>query len=59
MGRAKPPKERARQRVLNDAELRALWQACEAEGVVGAVTRCMLLTAQRARKVAKCAAPKS
>ena len=52
MRRAKPPKERARKRVLSDAELRALWAACGNEGVVGSAVRCMLLTAQRARKVA-------
>jgi integrase len=53
MRRAPAPKERARQQVLTDAELRALWAACAEEGVVGAVTGCMLLTVQRARRVGK------
>ena len=51
-GRAKPIKERARQRVLSDAELRVMWPILGELGVYGAAVKCMLLTAQRARKVA-------
>jgi integrase len=51
MGRAKPPKERARQRVLIGDELRALRPILDGEGTYGAAVKCMLLTAQRACKV--------
>jgi hypothetical protein len=47
MQRGKP---KARQRVLNDDELRALW-AVTKDDVYGAVLRCALLTAQRFHKV--------
>lgn len=52
MRRAKPIKERARQRVLTDAELRAMWPILGELGTYGAAVKCILLTAQRARKVA-------
>ena len=45
-------KERARKRILNDDELRALWKAAEANGTFGAMVRILLLTAQRREKVA-------
>jgi integrase len=45
-------KERARERILSDAELRAVWKAAEANGVFGAFVRLALLTAQRKEKVA-------
>ena len=51
MRRAKPPKDRARQRVLSDQELRVMWPILDGMGAYGAAVKCMLLTAQRARKV--------
>jgi integrase len=45
-------KERARERILNDEEIRAVWKAAEANGVFGAFVRLALLTAQRREKVA-------
>jgi hypothetical protein len=44
-------KERARDRVLSDDELRVLWPILGELGTYGAALKCMLLTAQRARKV--------
>jgi integrase len=46
------PKERARKRILNDDEIRAVWKAAEANGTFGAFVRLALLTAQRKEKVA-------
>jgi integrase len=46
------PKERARDRVLNDDELRAVWRVAEANGVFGAFVRLALLTSQRKEKIA-------
>jgi integrase len=46
------PKERARERILNDDELRAVWKAAESNGVFGAFVRLALLTGQRKEKVA-------
>jgi integrase len=40
-----------RARTLDDAELRELWKAAEANGTFGAIVRMCLLTAQRSRKV--------
>ena len=51
MRRAGSPKERARQRVLSDNELRMMWPVLGELGCYGAAVKCMLLTAQRARKV--------
>jgi integrase len=45
------PKERARARVLDDEEIRAVWKAAEANGTYGALVRLLLLTAQRRDKV--------
>jgi hypothetical protein len=53
MRRAPPPQERARDRVLSDAELRVMWPILGDLGVYGAVVKCMLLTAQRVHKVSK------
>jgi len=50
MGRI-DPKKRARDRVLDDDELRAVWKAAEANGTYGALIRFLLLTAQRLDKV--------
>jgi integrase len=44
--------ERARDRILEDAELRAVWRAAEANGTFGAFVRVLLLTGQRRDKVA-------
>ena len=43
---------RARKRILTDDEIRALWAACEGEGVFGAFLKVSLLTGQRRAKVA-------
>jgi integrase len=45
------PSERARRRVLDDRELRLLWQASAEVGVYGGMLRTALLTAQRRGKV--------
>ena len=45
------PKARARSRILEDDELRALWAAAEANGVFGALVRVALLTGQRREKI--------
>jgi integrase len=45
-------KPAARERVLEDREIRALWQAAEGLGAYGAAVKCALLTAQRFHKVA-------
>jgi integrase len=54
MARTKP-KERARDRVLSDDEIRALWAATEAARPppFGPLVRCLLLTAQRREEVAQ------
>jgi integrase len=46
-------KERARDRILNDDELRAVWKRAEANGTFGGLVRLLLLTGQRKDKVAK------
>jgi integrase len=46
------PKERARDRMLNDDELRAVWKQAELNGSFGAFVRLLLLTGQRRDKVA-------
>ena len=49
----KRQKVAARSRVLNDDEIRAVWQAAESQpGAFAAIVRLCLLTAQRSRKVA-------
>jgi integrase len=42
----------ARERILNDEELRAVWKQAEANGPFGAIVRLLLLTGQRREKVA-------
>ena len=42
----------ARERILSDDELRAIWKQAEASGQFGALVRLLLLTAQRREKVA-------
>lgn len=49
MRRRRPPK---RGRWLDDAEIKALWNACEGEATFGAICRVLLLTGQRRSKVA-------
>jgi integrase len=44
-------KERARTRILDDAELKLVWLAAETNGVFGALVRMLLLTGQRLDKV--------
>jgi integrase len=48
----KRQKVATRARVLDDDELRTIWQAAEGNGTFGAIVRMCLLTAQRSRKVA-------
>jgi integrase len=50
MGRADPEKK-ARDRVLDDDEIRAVWKAAETNGTFGALVRMLLLTAQRLDKL--------
>jgi integrase len=50
--RRESTKERERSRILDDAELLAVWQAAEADGArFGVLVRLLLLTAQRRQKV--------
>jgi integrase len=51
MGRYKAA-DRKRKRILNDDEIRAVWQVCGDAGTFGALVRVLLLTGQRLRKVA-------
>lgn len=44
-------KERAKDRILNDEELREVWKAAEANGTFGAFVRVALLTTQRREKL--------
>jgi integrase len=44
-------KQRERERILDDDELRAIWRAAEANGTYGALIRLLLLTGQRRDKV--------
>jgi integrase len=43
-------KTKARERVLNDDEIRVVWKAAEESGTFGAIVRLLLLTAQRRDK---------
>ena len=45
-------KDRARTRILNDDEIRAIWKQAEAHGTFGALVRLLLLTGQRRTTVA-------
>jgi integrase len=52
-GVARPSAEQARERILSDGEIKALWQACDAVGgSAGACIKTMLLTGQRRSEVA-------
>jgi integrase len=44
-------KEKARKRVLNDDEIRAVWTACSELGTFGALVKVLLLSGQRRQKV--------
>jgi integrase len=46
------PTSRARERILDDDEIRTVWAAAEAGGKFGALVRLALLTAQRREKLA-------
>jgi integrase len=50
--RRSKPSERARERILDDGELRTIWTAAAANGLFGAFVRLALLTGQRREKVA-------
>jgi integrase len=51
-GVKQPAKEQARDRVLDDDEIRALWAACDAiGGAAGTVVKLLLLTGQRCGEV--------
>jgi integrase len=45
-------KERARERILTDDEIRTMWKAADKHGVFGALVKTLLLTGQRREKVA-------
>lgn len=42
----------SRERILTDAEIRAIWEACDKSGAYGALVKVALLTGQRRSKVA-------
>jgi integrase len=46
------PTERARERILDDTELKAVWKTAEGNGTFGALIRLALLTASRRDKLA-------
>jgi integrase len=48
----RPRAERARNRILSDDEIRAVWKACDGAGTFGGLVKVLLLTAQREAKVA-------
>ena len=52
MRRIKKPKARARSRVLDDDELRAVWKAASEDGVFGAFVKFLLLTTARRNEAA-------
>lgn len=51
LGLRKPTQERPRDRVLSSDEIRAVWAALEAEGVIGEAVRLAFYTAARRREV--------
>jgi integrase len=53
VGVVRPAEEKARERVLDDAEMRRLWLACEAiDGPAGRCIQLLLLTGQRRGEIA-------
>jgi integrase len=55
VGVERPHKEVPRQRTLTEAELVALWRACEGEGPYGAAVRLLILTGARRNEVGQMA----
>lgn len=53
VGVERPHKEQARDRVLTDAELIALWRACEGDSPAGQALRLLLLTGTRLTEVSE------
>jgi integrase len=51
--RRQAPSEQARARILDDDEIRLIWQLTESAGAFGAIVRLALLTAQRRSKIAE------
>jgi integrase len=51
LGTHRPAAPKSRDRVLSDAELAEVWQACEAGGDYGRIVRLLMLTAQRRDEV--------
>jgi integrase len=51
MARIENPSERARERILSEDEIRAMFAACEGQGVFGNLVKMLLFTAQRRTKV--------
>ncbi len=47
------PRERARERILDDEELRSVWRAAETAGRFGALVRFLLMTAARRNEAAE------
>jgi integrase len=52
-GVERPHQEKARERVLTDAEVRALWNACNGHGPFGQALRLLLLTGARRNEVSR------
>ena len=51
-GLTRPVKERSRDRILDDAEIRLFWRACDGAGYpFGSIGKLLLLTGQRLREV--------
>jgi len=48
-----PHQEQARKRTLSNAELRALWRACEGDGAFGQALRLLVLTGARRNEVSQ------
>jgi integrase len=49
--RRQNPKQHERERILDDAEIRAVWKAAESNGTFGGILRLALLTGQRRTKI--------
>jgi integrase len=52
-GIEKPHKEEVRERILSDAELRALWLACEGDGPFGQALRVLMITGARRNEISQ------
>jgi integrase len=53
MAQIEDPRERARDRILTDQEIRFMFKACDQVGTFGALCKMLLFTAQRRTKVAE------